>query len=456
MQLPRPRKHSFHWRRFFTRFGLWVTALLSACWIMPSPYIYRILPANPAFGLAEAYQHPQLAQLSSASWQRIRLHWGWIQPNNANEWVEFEIRDAEIDHEVAAQREMVALLQGIPAWGRGADGLPLGLWLPEADPQNLWAQWVRTAATRYQGKIRHWIVWNEPEIWQTNHPAYSWHGTVADFAQLQKVSYRVLKQVDANNQVFLPGYSHHWDAEYGRQAYLRLLLAELAKDPQAGMYNQYFDHFTFNLYFNPEGNYQILKDWRDWLTAQGYTQSHWLMETNAPPSDDPLYPVPNAQFKVSLQEQAAYIPQMLALSLVLGLERSEVYVLLDPAFGADPEPFGLARRDGTTRPAFRSFQTATHLLSEVQSATLQKSWPYWWVTLDQPDRITHVLWTRTTEPLEVELPATKKLGMQTDVWGHSEWIWTDGHLRLVTLPPAECSNDPCFIGGMPVYIVEWK
>lgn len=441
--------------RFLRPLALILISMLSASFIWPSPYIYRILPANPNFGIAEAYQNPQLAALSGAGWQRIRLHWGWIQPNNAQEWVEFEITDQEIARESAAQRELVALLQGMPTWGRTSAGLPQGLYAPVESGENLWANWVRNAATRYKGQIRHWIVWNEPEIWQADHPAYSWAGSVQDFARLQQVSYQVLKEVDAQNQVFLPGYSHHWDAAYNRPPYLKELLGALKALPADGQ--PYFDAFAFNLYFNPEGNHQILKDWSAWIRAEGYPQPIWLMETNAPPSTDPQFPVPDAQFHVTLNEQAAYIPQMLALSLVLGIERSEVYVLLDPAFGADPEPFGLSPRVGTPRPAFRAYQVATHMLSEVQSATLEQTFPYWWVRLEQPDRITHILWTRTTEPYPLSIPATKKLGMITDLWGNSHWDWIkQEHYRDVILPGAECSNDPCIIGGAPIYVVEWK
>ena len=94
------------------------------------------------------------------------------------------------------------------------------------------------------------------------------------------------------------------------------------------------------MYFNPVANYNLLKKYITWLRTNDFDQPLWLIETNAAPSLDPDYPVANLKFRITLEEQSAYIPQMFALGLAAGVEHIAVYTLLDPQKGADPEPFG--------------------------------------------------------------------------------------------------------------------
>jgi hypothetical protein len=44
----------------------------------------------------------------------------------------------------------------------------------------------------------------------------------------------------------------------------------------------------------------------------------WLVETNAPPIDDPAWPVPDWFLSVNLDEQAAFVPQAMSSALAAG------------------------------------------------------------------------------------------------------------------------------------------
>jgi hypothetical protein len=75
---------------------------------------------------------------------------------------------------------------------------------PPADIQD-WRDYISAVAERYQGRIRYYEIWNEP-----NDPTY-YTGTVAELAQLTAEAYSILKAVDPDNTVvspaaYLPGY----------------------------------------------------------------------------------------------------------------------------------------------------------------------------------------------------------------------------------------------------------
>ena len=36
-------------------------------------------------------------------------------------------------------------------------------------------------AQQYQGRILHWVIWNEPDVWETGHPGDTWAGSEADY-----------------------------------------------------------------------------------------------------------------------------------------------------------------------------------------------------------------------------------------------------------------------------------
>ena len=106
--------------------------------------------------------------------------------------------------------ELIGLLIGIPEWARDAHGLPQGLWLDHDDPANLWAVFVRETAGRYAGRIDHWIIWNEPDIDETE-VAHSWNGSVDDFYQLQRVAYIAAKEANPHAVIHLPAFTYWAD-----------------------------------------------------------------------------------------------------------------------------------------------------------------------------------------------------------------------------------------------------
>jgi hypothetical protein len=282
---------------------------------------------NGRFGVIESYESPQDAADLGVAWTRVQLHWAEIQSNSSSDWNP-EITDQEIEREIEGGRMVVGLLIGIPEWARDGKNLPQGLWLPHDDPENTWANYVRQVVSYYKGRVNHWIIWNEPDIRSTE-LGHTWDGSVADFAQLQRVAYLVAKDVDPHAVIHLSAFSYWADYNAGTRQYMGRLLDELKDDPHSQENNTYFDVASAHLYFQPNQIYDLLQLFTTLMRNRGLEQEIWLVETNAPPKDDPAWPVPNWTLSVTLEEQAAFIPQALSSAIAAGAERVAIYKLKD-------------------------------------------------------------------------------------------------------------------------------
>jgi beta-glucosidase/6-phospho-beta-glucosidase/beta-galactosidase len=52
-----------------------------------------------------------------------------------------------------------------------------------------WEAFVRRMAQHYRGRINHWIIWNEPDVWDQDHPGSTWAGSEEDYYRLLKTTY---------------------------------------------------------------------------------------------------------------------------------------------------------------------------------------------------------------------------------------------------------------------------
>lgn len=194
------------------------------------------------------------------------------------------------------------------------------------------------------------------------------------------------------------------------------------------------------------------------------------------------------KFAVTLEQQAAYVVQALALGVAAGAERIAVYKLSD--LSRDFEgPFGLARRDLSPRPAFLAYQTAVAYLAHAQSASwlwdnatqlptpaqvdalldsnanrFQWIWPASWnrvvVARAGGQRIT-VVWNSLPTHLSVDVTASAPGALAVDKFGAGHAITASGGVYHLTLPTASANvdaRDPTIylVGGDPLILVEEK
>ena len=429
--------------------------------ISPQPIHAQDPDTNPQFGVIEAYEASEAATELGVGWTRIRFQWAEIQPDSAEQWQMERLSETHIASEVAAGRELIGLLIGIPEWARDKNNLPSGLYLPIDDPNNLWANFVRTTVERYKGEINHWIIWNEPDIWDKNALGHTWDGTEADFAQLMRVAYLVANESNPDVVIHLASMTWFWDSNSGRTQYMDRLLAAIKVDPEAAEHNYYFDVATAHLYFQPAQIHDILEAWRNILAEHGlYDKPFWLVETNAPVVDDPSWPVESITFNVTQRDQARFIPQAISLAFAAGAERISIFKLIDTETDrlANPEPFGLLRDDGSARLGFTAYQVAIDLLRDVVAGERERWDDVAQIRLTHGDgATTHVLFTRKGLGSVAEVVATVDEALLVNYLGEREVVSAENNRFYIDLTPPECNHpvsDYCMIGGDTYYLIQ--
>ncbi len=125
----------------------------------------------------------RLAAAAGVKWTREEFHWNWIEPTRGE--YDFSFFDELVD---------VATAHGIQIYGIAAYWTD---WTgPPKDQRFIgpYCDFLRTLATRYKGRVRHWEIWNEPNI-------FFWPGPKALYVELVKRAYRTLKDVDPDIRV---------------------------------------------------------------------------------------------------------------------------------------------------------------------------------------------------------------------------------------------------------------
>jgi hypothetical protein len=193
------------------------------------------------------------------------------------------------------------------------------------------------------------------------------------------------------------------------------------------------------------------------MREHGFDKPLWLTETNAAPSTDPAWPVTSPTFAITLDEQAHFIIQSLAMALAGGANRVAIYKMADvPADrAANPEPFGLVREDGSRRPAFSAFQVGASYLAGFTEATLiERNDLYTIVTVKRGEAgWTTVAWTRQPAPQTISVPAHANQATLVNWNGSKQTITARDGKYEIEIAGATCTGG-CIIGGAPRLIVE--
>jgi hypothetical protein len=155
------------------------------------------------------------AQEAGSRWDRFDFIWPNLEPSN-DVWASnvLDAYDSVVNDLHAGGMNMVGILLWTPDWAAtggvmsplaasAASSPPQGLYLPWNDSNNYWGRFVYKVVDRYEDKVKHWEMWNEPE-WP-----YFWTGTSTDYAQLLKVGYQATKAACPDCTVLFGGL-HYW------------------------------------------------------------------------------------------------------------------------------------------------------------------------------------------------------------------------------------------------------
>jgi hypothetical protein len=409
-------------------------------------------PFDHHFGVVDSFVNTEEANAARVGWTRVFFRWDVVQPAGSFDWKPTNVPDTYLNAEIAAGREIAAVLIGTPAWATDSTTSTA------VPPLDVWGDFVYKIATQYKGRIKHWIIWNQPDVTDLSSPGHTWDGNEEDYYRLLKEAYLKIKAVDPEMQVHLAGLTYTWDYNRGDRQYLARLLDIIVADPQAANENYYFDAVSYHIYYSPRQTLDVLTDVHSILDSYGLGHKPiWINETNAPPSEDYIESnIAPSLFKITLEEQSAFVIQTFALALAGGAERIAFYKMRNErADSGSVEPYGLLRSDNSRRPAFNAFQVVTTHFAGVQNTTWLQLGNVYVVTLDRGGQTTTALWNTATAPTIFTLNAVAPQALLVDERGNEQLITASNGTYGVRLPGALCSNKPnCFIGGAPRLIVE--
>ena len=203
------------------------------------------VPANDRFGFVfvngAGYNVPdsryRQAVEAGAGWTRWPFYWPDIERSSGN--FDYSAHDVVVDRDRQHGLEINGILLNNPGWTRNGLSVaeesaeqprvgdryqpgvtsravrpasvtvPGNLYEPVFDShgninqRNYWARFVYTTVQRYQGKVKAWEIWNEPD-WT----GWFWTGTTAEYYRLLQVGYQAAKHADPTVTVLFGGLCH--------------------------------------------------------------------------------------------------------------------------------------------------------------------------------------------------------------------------------------------------------
>ncbi|MFN8374306.1 MAG: hypothetical protein U0694_15690 [Anaerolineae bacterium] len=416
---------------------------------------------NP-FGVVEGMWLEDSTCALGVGWERIIFDWSQHQPTGPDDWYTLNVDDRWLKQANDCGRQVVAIFKHTPDWatdGTPGPGVPSGLYLPVDDPANVWANFVRRSAAYYASRgVWHFIIWNEPDI-SSDVYGFEFEGSLEDYYQMVRVAYLAAKEGNPAAVIHLAGTTYWHDVNAGQRLYLDRLLERITQDPEAAAYDYYFDVLSLHIYFRTETVYQITSEMRALLAQYGMADKEvWINETNAAPTDDPLWPVERPVFQLNLEQQASFVVQAAALGLAAGAQRIAVYKFYDLGLPAGAESFGLLRADQSIRPVYYAWQMVAHTLDGVVEGTFAQSETVDAVRLTHSNgRETLVFWARTENTAQVRVQAVGTKAYLLDQYGGVQILRpTEGYYSL-SLTGARCNPDdvvPCPVGGVVWVLVQ--
>lgn len=334
------------------------------------------------------------------SWRVFHFNWKDLEPEK-DVW-DFARTDSDVQQASQRGLELLAILQTAPRWAANPHD-PALMKAPynPADPsipasEDLWAEYVRTVATRYKGKIHLYELWNEPDMV----PQFSRNPEA--LTRMNQIAYNTLKSVDPSIQVISSALSCG-DADRSRP--LRHLHAFL----QAGAI-QVGDIIAYHFYApprsgeteagNPESLLGSIAALEVQLAGSGQHKQLWATEIGwSILNDDHNFDDPPSWMgkPVTPDTGAAYLARMYILGWAAGLSRIYWYAWRD-------EYFGMTEANGAPKAPEIAFGTIQKWLLGATLRTCDRnSAGVWTCKLTEPNRKEGVILWSENRPASVSL-----------------------------------------------------
>ena len=208
--------------------------------------------------------------------------WNQVQPEPGEpQW-----RMAEnLGHCLERQMPVLGGLTGTPHWavkGGSRPPVPGGRGYPQAPDPALWREYVRLTVARHRDAIRHWEIWNEPEV------SMFFAGTPEEHAELVRIAVEEIHRVDPALVAMASGYTtpawrwHEAAAKAGAWRTLDVLsihygCPDLPPEENQRKLRENLDHFRSLLrQYGPGREIPI------WSTEGGTADTIWLRGLELP------------------------------------------------------------------------------------------------------------------------------------------------------------------------------
>lgn len=320
------------------------------------------------------------------TWRLLDAYVNWLNLQPARDRWDFAKLDRYVSLAENARVEILLPLAYAPAWASARPTEP-GPYGPgtAAEPANLedWRNYVRTVASRYRGRIRHFELWNEVNVRQ------HFSGSLDRLLEMEREAARVLKEVDPANLLISPSFVGE-----GRH---REFDAYLAKG--GGRAADIIGWHFYLVNFPPEELAdRMIRPVREVMARHGLgNKPLWNTETgyrieNADGSAESFHVDRNWKMRNSA-EAAAFVARALVLNWANGVERVYWYAW-------DNQNLGLI--EPTTKVLKASARaygaTARWLVGARLSECVREAGGTWRCTLTRdPNRRAYLLWREDGE-----------------------------------------------------------
>ena len=365
------------------------------------------------------------------AWSLIDAYvtWNYLQPAKSR-W-NFSTLDKYVLRSHGKNVEMLYPLAFTPQWAsaRPADKGPYGPG-SSAEPldMNDWNEYVKALVTRYRGRIRYFMVWDEP-----NEKAY-FSGSQQKLLELVSTAYIAMKRIDPDSRMVSPGLvgpsSFAWLDDFlrsGGAACVDIIGFHFyppISDPDKTEQRPESMIPTAKRVKSIMARYGIAAK-PLWNTGVGY----WNVNGDGTPENTDG--VDSRWIRLDQDRAAAWLSRTYILSWALGMER---------VFWYSWDHFNMGLIEPTSKalkPAGKAYQRTFDWLVGSKMTYCSNDGPQWVCELTRGKRKAWLVW-RTAGNASTQMPA---------VWGAKEVLPLLGAGRELKRP-----DQPIMIGEQPVLV----
>ncbi|HEX2947986.1 MAG TPA: hypothetical protein VHV83_00190 [Armatimonadota bacterium] len=214
-----PKKLGIWWVKYTlidTKTGSRSDGNRSFCYMKPAGptpgkangFLFSICSHTDSWGEADAENEILASALCGAKVIRAGVGWGGLQSADGSwNWTRM---DSLIDRYGKQGIEIQYLFGYCPDWAvANKDALAKGweYYKGQCPRLDVWRAYVSAVAKRYDGRIRFYEIWNEPDIG-------FWTGTLDEYLQMAQATYEEVKRVDPKLNVMTGGFCGYRNPDF--------------------------------------------------------------------------------------------------------------------------------------------------------------------------------------------------------------------------------------------------